>query len=263
MKISIVTPSLNSGKFVEDAILSVLNQCYGDFEHIIIDGGSTDNTLEVLKKYPHLIWISESDNGQSDAINKGLERATGDILALINSDDMYLSGAFNKAAKFFKAHPDADVLYGDSLWIDEHGYQIKRRYSINFNFNMWFYGVIEPLQPEVFYRKRAIGKAGLLDETFHMMMDREWWIRMAKCGCKFIHIPETLAALRIHDGQKSKRFRKINDKERWRIHDMYWEGFRFRNPKMHIIHWRVLNFYYRAYRQVLKLRERHVIDRVF
>jgi len=98
--ISIVTPSLNQGRYIEQTIQSVLLQNYPNFEHIVIDGGSTDGTVEILKKYPHLKWISEKDSGQSEALNKGLKMATGDIIAWINSDDWYAEGAFNNVASF-------------------------------------------------------------------------------------------------------------------------------------------------------------------
>lgn len=263
-KISIITPSYNQDQFLEATILSILEQSYPNLEYIIIDGGSTDGSPDIIKKYEKDLyyWVSENDRGQTHAINKGLQRATGDILAWLNSDDVYLPGAFEKVVKAFEENSDADVIYGDGLLIDENGKRIKRRYGIGFNYNIWFYSVAEPFQPEVFYRRRAIEKAGLLDESFHMMMDREWWIRMARCGCKFVHIPEPLGALRVYGDRKSAKFKKLNDEERWRIHDIYWEGFRFNSLKLHKIHWRILSYYYRAYRQMLKLRERRTIDRI-
>ncbi len=261
-KLSIITPSYNQSDFLEETICSILDQDYHDLEYIIIDGGSTDSSVEIIKRYDEHIayWVSEPDNGQTHAINKGLKRATGDIIAWINSDDVYVPGAFERVAKAFYENPDADIIYGDGLLIDSNGNRIKRRYGINFNYNMWFYGVVEPFQPEVFYRRRAIEKAGLLDESFHMMMDREWWIRMARCGCRFHHIPELLGALRRHDDAKSSKHKKINDEDRWRIHNMYWEGFRFNDLRLHKIHWRIISLYYRAYRQLLKLKERGRFD---
>jgi len=262
LRISIITPSYNQCQFLESTIKSVLEQGYPELEYIVIDGGSDDNSIEILRKYEDKLayWVSEKDRGQAHAINKGLRKATGDILAWINSDDIYFPGAFEKVEKAFEDNLHADVIYGDGVLIDEQGKHIKTRYGIGFNYTVWLYGVAEAFQPEVFYRKSAIDKSGLLDESFHMMMDREWWIRMARCGCKFVHLPEKLGALRVYGERKSTKYQKLNDADRWRIHDLYWEGFRFKNLKMHKMHWRILNYYYRVYRQVLKLRERKVID---
>lgn len=240
----------------------MLDQNYPNLEYIIIDGGSTDGSVEIIKKYENYLtyWVSEKDRGQTHAINKGLGRASGDVIAWLNSDDVYMPDAFKKVAAAFEAIPDADVLYGDGMLIDQKGQQIKYRPGISFCYKIWLYGVAEPFQPEVFYRRRAIEKVGLLDESFHMMMDREWWIRMARCGCKFVHIPEPLAALRVYNERKSNSQRKLNELERWRIHDMYWEGFRFRNATLHKLHWSVVSCYYRLYRQILKIKERKTID---
>ena len=121
MKISIITPSYNQAQFIERTILSVLNQDYKDIEYIIMDGGSTDGTVEILKKYSdHIIWKSEKDNGQSDAINKGLKMATGDIVAYLNSDDTYQPGAFKEVATFFEKNPDKKWVYGKCLIINEN-----------------------------------------------------------------------------------------------------------------------------------------------
>ncbi len=262
MRISIITPSYNQGEFLDSTINSVLEQGYPDIEYLVVDGGSQDNSIEILTKYECKLawWVSEKDCGQTHAINKGLIRASGDIIAWINSDDVYLPGAFKKIATAFEENPDADIIYGDGILINENGIQIRRRHGIGFNYNIWFYSVIEPFQPEVFYRRRVIEKAGPLDESFHMMMDREWWIRMARMGIRFMHIPEPLAALRVYKGRKSDTMKDINDQERWRIHDMYWEGFKFKNLRLHKIHWKIISSYYRIYRQFLKLKERNTMD---
>ncbi|MBP7435874.1 MAG: glycosyltransferase [Bacteroidales bacterium] len=110
-RVSIITPSYNQGQFIEKTILSVLNQNYHNFEHIIVDGGSIDNTLEILKKYPYLIWISEPDKGQSDTFNKGLKVSSGEIIGWLNSDDMYKQNIFSGIVKYFDEEPDIDVIY--------------------------------------------------------------------------------------------------------------------------------------------------------
>ncbi len=121
MKISIITPSYNQGNFIEDTIKSVIQQDYPNFEHIIIDGGSTDNTLDILKRYPHLRWISEKDSGQSEAINKGFKLATGDIIAWLNSDDYYERNIFSLVANYFQENSQCRILYGDMTFVDYSG----------------------------------------------------------------------------------------------------------------------------------------------
>ena len=120
-KISIVTPSFNQGRFLEETILSVLNQNYDNLEYIIIDGGSSDETVDIIRRYEDRLayWVSEKDRGQVHAINKGLERATGDIFAYLNSDDIYLAGAFNAVVGYFRDHPESDWICGDTLMFGE------------------------------------------------------------------------------------------------------------------------------------------------
>ncbi len=133
-KISIVTPSFNQGKFIDSAIQSVLQQNYSNFEHIILDNCSTDRTVEILQQYPHLIWQSKPDRGQSDALNQGFRMATGDIIGWLNADDLYLPECFNKIASSFASCPESDVAYGDYRWIDEQGNIIQFRKELDFDF---------------------------------------------------------------------------------------------------------------------------------
>ena len=132
-KISVVTPSFNQGRFIEDCIKSVLDQNYPNFEHIIVDNCSTDGTLEVLKKYPHLKWIFETDKGQSDAINKGFRRSTGDIVAWLNSDDFYCENVFWKIVEIFLKNPQVFWIYGNSYFVDEKGKKITYKRALPFN----------------------------------------------------------------------------------------------------------------------------------
>jgi len=257
-KISIITPSFNQDQFIEDTICSVLNQDYSDIEYIIIDGGSSDNTNEIIKKYENELHycVSEPDNGQSHAINKGFAKATGEIIAWINSDDIYFPGTFKKVNDLFNDNPGIDILYSNGVWINAKGDIIHHKKNLPFHYNTWFYGMADPFQPEVFYRNDVLNKVGYIDESFMMMMDREWWIRMANHGCKFKYIDDEFAAIRKYSDTKTSKFIDVNDAERWKLHDIYWEGFRFNNPIMHKIHWRMLNYYYRAFRQIKKLKEK-------
>jgi glycosyltransferase involved in cell wall biosynthesis len=250
--ISIITPSYNQGQYLEETIQSVITQNYPNIEYIIIDGASTDNSIEIIKKHEQFItyWVSEPDNGQAHAINKGLKKATGDIIAWINSDDIYFPNAFLKINEFFQNNPTADIVYGNGVWIDRESKIIKRRKNLPFHYKTWFYGMADPFQPEVFYRIKVLDVAGFVDKSFFMMMDREWWIRMANKGLNFKYIATELAALRKYNDTKSAKFAKQNRHERWRLHGMYWKGFKFKRLMLHKIYWQVLNYYYRTYRQI-------------
>ncbi len=203
MKISIVTPSFNIGRFIEDAILSVLKQGYDNFEHIIIDGGSTDNTLEVLEKYPHLIWTSEPDNGQSDAINKGFRRATGAIVAWLNADDYYLPNAFSTIASFHEKNPKADLVYGDYNMVDSDGRIMRVMKETGFNLNILLYYRCYVPSTSLFFKRRIIDDGLLLDTSYSNSMDLEYYVRLAKLGYSFYHIPHTLASFRWTGTNKS------------------------------------------------------------
>lgn len=250
MKISIVTPSYNQAEYLRLNIESVLAQNYHDFEHIVMDGGSTDNSVNVLKSYSHLIWKSEKDKGQSDAINKALDVATGEIIGWLNSDDVYFEGAFENVIQIFEKYPEVDVVYGNGVQIDKNGRIVHRRKNTKFHYKTWFYGMADPYQPEVFFRKSVIDHVGALDINFHMMMDRELWIRMAFNGHKFHYINTELAALRVYPDTKTAKFADLNDQERFKLHDLYWKGFRFSSKKLHRFHWRILNIYYLVLRKI-------------
>jgi len=204
-KISVITPSYNQGLYIEETIRSVINQNYPNLEYIIIDGGSTDNSVDIIKKYMDKInyWCSEPDKGQSNAINKGLMKAKGDILAYINSDDVYSDGTFFKVAKFFQENPDVGIVYGDIQLIDQFSKILKNRYEIEFDLLMAHligFGIIIP-QPATFWRREVTEKIGFFDESNHFTMDQDYWYRASKYF-KIKHIPEILAQFRIH--QKSK-----------------------------------------------------------
>ena len=205
-KISIITPSYNQGHFIEKTILSVINQEYPDFEYIIIDGNSTDETINIIKKYENNIdyWISEADTGQTHAINKGLKKANGDIITYINSDDVYVKGAFHKVVKFFDENPGVGIVYGDVQIIDQHSRVLRNRKEIAFDLLMAKligFGILIP-QPATFWRKEVTEKIGLFDETNNFTMDQDYWYRASKYF-KIKHIPEILAQFRIHEQSKT------------------------------------------------------------
>jgi len=206
-KISIVTPSLNQGSTIEETILSVLAQKDPDFEHIVIDGGSTDETLGVLERFPHLRWVSEDDRGQTDAINKGLEMSTGEIVAYLNSDDVYRPDAFANVRTAFHENETSDVVVGSCDIIDAQSRTVGK-YAARLDsrtflpcFWLWEKNVCIP-QPGVFIRRQALEHVGLFDDSYDMAMDFEMWLRLAEYS-DFVILDETLAGFRIAPGTKS------------------------------------------------------------
>jgi len=174
-----VTPSLNQGQFIEGAIQSVLAQHYENFEHIIIDGGSTDNTIDILRKYPHLIWVSKPDKGQSDAINKGVMQAVGDWILWLNADDIMLSDAFDKVIKTTTTFPKANYIYGHTLFLDNDTFKNSKCYHIPFYYNFVFFGIYS-LPSTGSFICASFFKKNLLNIYFHMVMDTEWILRCGK-----------------------------------------------------------------------------------
>jgi glycosyltransferase involved in cell wall biosynthesis len=201
--VSIVTPSYNKGRFIEETILSVKNQTYPHIEHIVMDGGSTDGTLDILKKYSNnLIWISEPDKGQADAINKGWKMAKGEILAYLNADDTYMPWAVETAIKFLEQNPDLDMVYGDCNIIDEQGTVIDRYPSTEFDLIKLVSSQNMIPQPTVFFRRRVLDNVGYLDTNLHLAMDYDFWIRIA-LKSRIRYIPKVLANFRLCAGTKT------------------------------------------------------------
>jgi glycosyltransferase involved in cell wall biosynthesis len=201
--VSIITPSFNQAAYLEQTILSVLGQDHLPIEYIVVDGASTDNSIDIIRKYENKLtwWVSEKDNGQADAINKGFAHATGEIIAWLNSDDYYLAGAVSAAVKIFEEHPEIVLVYGNMLAVDEHGE--------TFNTLTYKQLTLEDLlcfqiigQPAVFMRRSALQLAGELDPTFHFMLDHHLWIRLAQLG-KILYVDQTWAAARYHSEAKN------------------------------------------------------------
>jgi glycosyltransferase involved in cell wall biosynthesis len=202
--VSVITPSYNQAVFLEKTMRSVLNQDYPSIEYIVVDGGSNDGSEEIIRRYADRLkwWVAEKDQGQADAINKGLGHAEGEIIAWLNSDDFYLAGAVSKVVEAFAAHPECGLIYGDVVAVDGENQPI--------NLNRYGDWQLEDLarfqiigQPAVFVRREALKKAGWqLDTRFHYMLDHQLWLRIAS-RTRMMHIVEFLAAARYHENAKN------------------------------------------------------------
>jgi len=202
-KISIVTPSYQQGQFIEETIRSVLLQGYPNIEYIVMDGGSRDETLSILDKYNDYVqWISEADDGQTDAINKGWKRATGSILAYLNSDDTYARGAINQVIHFFIANPDVDMVYGDAIHIDQQSETIVRCHSGPLDLKRYLCGDYYLPQPTVFFRSKITREIGYLDPELNLAMDLDYWLRILQ-EYRVEYLPLALANARLYPDAKS------------------------------------------------------------
>jgi glycosyltransferase involved in cell wall biosynthesis len=210
-KFTVVTPTFNQGQFIEKTIDSVLTQGYPNLEFIIIDGGSKDNTVEIIKKYEHHLayWVSEPDRGQSHAINKGMAKANGNYLTWLNSDDWYTPDALLTLAQTFQAHPDAEMVVGAGRFVDELGHTIHdvpapSEITLNSLFS-WFEGG-NFMQPSGAFSKKAWDAVGQIDENIHIALDVDLWLRIAKAGFKFATTNELLSINVSHPSAKTTAY---------------------------------------------------------
>ncbi|NEP20468.1 MAG: glycosyltransferase [Leptolyngbya sp. SIO4C1] len=199
---SVVTPSFQQGQFIERTIQSVVAQDYSNFEYVVCDGGSRDRTIEILEQYTqHLRWISEPDQGQAHAVNKGIALTTGEIIAWINSDDIYYPQAFRQVATFFIEHPDTLAVYGQADWIDVSDHAVAA-----YPTQPWSYSQLTKecylCQPAVFFKRDLVRQAGGLNNALQYCMDYELWLRYGQFT-SFGYIPTKLAASRIYSQNKT------------------------------------------------------------
>ena len=202
--VSILTPSFNQAPYLEETLQSVLSQDHPRLEYMIVDGGSTDGSIEVIKKYEHKLawWVSEKDKGQTDAINKGFARASGEILAWINSDDTYEPGAVSAAVKYLQEHPNVGMVYGDCNFINEAGRVIGRFNSAQTNYRLLRQGYAHIPQQTMFFRADLWKQVGPLDPSFYFAMDYDLWTRIA-ARTEIKYIPQTWANFRLHTSGKT------------------------------------------------------------
>jgi len=201
--VSIITPSYNQADYLEQTLQSVLAQDYAPIEYLVVDGASTDNSLDIIRRYADRLawWISEPDSGQAEAINKGLKRARGEIVAWLNSDDLYLPGAITQAVAALQADPELSLVFGDAITIDAEGKPINK-----LTFGDWRLEELARFrivcQPAVFMRRSALEDAGYLDPSYHLLLDHQLWIRIARIA-PIRHIPALWAGARHHPQAKN------------------------------------------------------------
>jgi glycosyltransferase involved in cell wall biosynthesis len=203
LTVSVITPSYNQGGFIERTIQSVLSQDFAGIDYVVTDGGSSDETVSILRRYQHrLRWVSEHDSGQADAVNKGLGMTDGAVIGWLNSDDIYYPGAVCAVVDYFEEHPQIDLVFGNANHIDEHDrilepyptepWDVKRLQEVCFL-----------CQPAVFFRRRLVERHGGLDASLRYCMDYEYWLRLANQGAAVAHLPQVLAGSRLHAATKT------------------------------------------------------------
>lgn len=202
MKITVVTPSYNQGIYIKRTIDSVLSQGIEDLEYIVMDGGSTDETVDILKSYgDQIIWKSEKDKGQTDAVNKGIKASHGEIIGWLNSDDIYYPGAIKKVLEVFEKHPEVNVVYGNANHIREDDSFIEEYYTEDFDYER-LKDICFICQPSLFFRRSVVDKYGYLDDKLQYCMDYDYWLRLGK-GERFYRLNELIAGSRLYDDNKT------------------------------------------------------------
>ncbi len=200
---SVITPSLNAGEFLENAVQSVIRQQNVSVEHIVADGGSSDDTLSILLAHPGVKWTSQKDRGQSDAINRGFLQADGELLGWLNADDYYLPGGLAAIDRAAREHPEADVFYGDCVFVDGSGAIVRSKVEHAFDRGILLhFGCYIP-STATFVRRHVIESTQLLDCGYRVCMDFEYFARLSNAGYRFHYVPQFIAAFRWHESNVS------------------------------------------------------------
>jgi len=222
MKISIVTPSYNQHQFIRETVDSIISQSYENWELRIVDGGSTDGTVDYLETLEdnRITWVSEPDEGQTNAINKGFRKCTGEIVCWMNSDDVFCPSSFDRVAKEFTKHTSLDVLSGDKFHIDEGGTITSVQRYAQYDVDSFANDKMAMCNQACFWKRELFNKIGYLDETIQFVMDLEYFVRMGnKKSLNIKHIPQILGAQRYYDGTKTSdsEWIKVWDEERTKV----------------------------------------------
>jgi glycosyltransferase involved in cell wall biosynthesis len=203
--ITIITPSFNQIRYINATLQSILYQDYDNFEILVMDGGSTDGTLDMLNSITdsRLQWISEIDNGQSDALNKGLRQSRGELITYLNSDDLLRDGALSAIVQHFTSQLACDVVYGDCDLIDQRGAKIGLLHGLPFSLQGMLTGSMNIAQPGTVWRRKVYDRVGEFDRSLHYCMDLDYWIRCALAGFQLDYLEGGRSAFRLHDSSKS------------------------------------------------------------
>ena len=212
--ISLVTCSYQQGRFLDATMRSVLEQDYPGLEYVVIDGGSKDESVDVIRRHEARLahWVSEADKGQTDALIKGFRRVTGDVMGWLCSDDLLLPNSLAFVGRFFAENPQVDALYGDSLWIDAEGRFIRAKRESGFNRFVFLFDHNFIPQPSMFWRRSLYEKVGGLDARFNLAMDSDLWERFSR-ATRIVHVPEFLSCMRYYPEQKTRALRPAGAKE--------------------------------------------------
>jgi len=212
-RISIVTPSFNSETTIRETILSVCQQNYPNLEHLVVDGGSQDGTLDIVQEYPHLLWTSEKDQGHYDAMNKGIARSTGEVIGILNSDDCYRGGALQKIAEGFQQHPDWDGLFCDVVYVDAQGKKIFSRKEVRYDYDVLrFSDTCYIVHPTLFLKRAVYDRLGGYKHREYLnCCDADLILRLGQNRCNIGHIPEFLVNYRFHEHGQSADMRVLRN----------------------------------------------------
>lgn len=254
LKFSIVTPSFNQGHFIEETILSVLNQDYPNQEYIIIDGGSTDNTAEIIKRYESRLtyWVSEKDKGQSHAINKGFEIATGDIVCWLNSDDLFTRNSLRTVGEYFTRNDKTEMLCGDVIYINDRSEILRPFYSLKPKKSYAQSGVYYIAQQGMFWRRDIFDKlGGMINEDYHMCMDKEFLLRCYENKINIKKINAFLGMFRRYEDAKTGNMNPRWEQENEWLKDIYKNKYKIGSTKTGIMKYRmekfIRGFYFKEY----------------
>lgn len=199
-RISVITPSFNGEKTIRQTLESVASQDYPNVEHIVMDGGSRDSTLQIVGEFRHLRCVSEKDEGHYHAMDKGIRQSTGEVFAVLNADDCYCPGILSKIARAFADNPDADGIFGDMIYVDGNGDEIFRRQEAGFDASVVLFGFCMVLHQAFFVKKEVFERlGGYRYKEFKNACDVDFVHRMIRAGCKIVHLPEFVCEYRYHD----------------------------------------------------------------